>query len=402
MIKNIFMFVCLNILKYLKSEVGALAAGTGMASWDITKGSRVDFNLLLAKMLEEDPGILGRIGVGENALAAEHKWVQRKLTALEVEGSGSLSAVAVTLNVTAGHGLRVRVGSLLKDWARNKSEVVQVTAISTDALTITRGYGTTSGETHADDAIWKIISQPRQEGQDAGVGGVKDSTEEGNYTQIFQRDLKISGSSQAISKGGTLIGIPDMEKIGIYENTIDLKKELEFMVINGIKSASAGSDSVYRTSSGIIEMLDVTDGNRSSIAADLSYKIINDMCRDILDDGGKPNLIVVGTALHAAVSGWEFEKITRVASDRQRGAFVTSVITDTGEVLELMHTEGVPPDVLLMLDTNRISLKPLINRTWAWEPLAKTGDAVKSQMVGEYTLELQHAKHAHAIRRNLN
>ncbi len=402
MFKLYFMLAILNLLKCLKSNRGALAAGTGAASWDITKGVRVDFTPLLAKMLNEDFGLLGVLSVGDFVASKEHVWVERKLTALEVEGSGSLSAVAVTLNVTAGHGARVRIGSLLKDWAKGKTEVVQVTNVVTDALTIVRGYGSTSGETHADDAIWKIIGQARQEGADAGTGEINDSTEESNYTQIIQRDLKVSGTVQAISKGGTLVGIPDMEKLGIMEKTIDVKKELEYMVINGIKSASGGSDSVYRTAAGLIEFLDVTGGNKSSTVEALSYNVLNQMCQDILDDGGKPNLIVCGTALHRKVSNWEFEKISRVASDRQRGAFVTSVLTDPGEVIQLMHTAGIPPDALVMLDTSYIKVRPLIGRGWIWEPLAKTGDAAKSQMVGEWTLEVQHAKYAHAIHRNLS
>ena len=392
----------MSLLKYLRSNVGALAAGTGGVSWDITKGVVIDFSLVLAKMLEEDFNLLGRIKVGEPANSTNYRWTERRLTALEVVQSGSLSDSATTLNVSTGQGVRVRIGSLLKDWSKGKTEVVQVTAISTDALTIVRGYGSTSGVAHTAAAVWKIISQARQEGADAGEGGVKDSTEEYNYTQIIQRDLKISGSLQAVSKGGTLIGIPDMEKLGILEHTVDVKKELEYMVINGIRSASAGSDSVYRTSAGIIETIDVSGGNRSSTVEPFSYTVINQMCQDILDDGGKPNLIVVGTALHRKCSSWEFEKITRVPSDRQRGAFVTSVITDTGEVLQILHTAGIPPDVMLMLDTNLISLRPLINRGWNWEPLAKTGDSVKSQMIGEWTLRLEQAKYGHAIHRNLS
>lgn len=62
------------------------------------------------------------------------------------------TTTATTLTLASGHGLRVTVGDVLKDAAQN--ELVPVTAISTDTLTVTRGYRSTTATTHASAATW--------------------------------------------------------------------------------------------------------------------------------------------------------------------------------------------------------------------------------------------------------
>ena len=83
-----FKMLFMSLLKYLRSNVGALAAGTGGVSWDITKGVVIDFSLVLAKMLEEDFNLLGRIKVGEPANSTNYRWTERRLTALLLESVG--------------------------------------------------------------------------------------------------------------------------------------------------------------------------------------------------------------------------------------------------------------------------------------------------------------------------
>lgn len=403
MLIRFLMSMLMSFWKYLCDNRGALDTATGLVSWDITKGVKVDYTELLVTALQEDYRLLGKLKVGDPVSNKEHKWVERTPISLTVLAAASLTAGGATLTVATNHWKRLRAGALLKDFSKGKTEVVQVLTTPTSvSVAITRGYGGTSGETHADAVTWYIISQPRQEGQDAGNGEIDDSGEGTNYTQIFQRDLKISGSIEAIAKAGGLAGIPDINKQALIEKTINVKNEMELAVVNGIKSASGGSDTVYRTMSGLIELIDVSGGNRYTTSTPISYKIFNTLGKAIRDDGGTPNLAILGTGLHQVISGWEYDKISKVRSDKQVGAYITSVITDLGDTVELCSTAGIPADVLLIVDRNSIELKPLLGRGWNWEPLAKTGDATKSQLIGEWTLEVHHAKYSHAIHRNLS
>jgi len=62
------------------------------------------------------------------------------------------TTTATTLTLASGNGVYVTIGDVLKDAAQ--SELVKVTGVSTDTLTITRGHRSTTAATHASAATW--------------------------------------------------------------------------------------------------------------------------------------------------------------------------------------------------------------------------------------------------------
>ena len=69
-------------------------------------------------------------------------------------------------------------------------------------------------------------------------------------------------------------------------------------------------------------------------------------------------------------------------------------------VCRVILSRWVPSDSILLLDSSRISVMPLQGRSFAFKPLAQTGDATAGQVVGEYTLEFKN-ENAHGIIRGL-
>ncbi len=62
------------------------------------------------------------------------------------------TTAATTLTLASGSGRYITIGDVLKDAAQN--ELVKVSSISTDTLTITRGHRSTTATTHASAATW--------------------------------------------------------------------------------------------------------------------------------------------------------------------------------------------------------------------------------------------------------
>lgn len=62
------------------------------------------------------------------------------------------TTTATTLTLSSGGGVSVTIGDVLKDAA--SAELIHVTGISTDTLTVTRGYRSTTATTHASAATW--------------------------------------------------------------------------------------------------------------------------------------------------------------------------------------------------------------------------------------------------------
>jgi hypothetical protein len=69
-------------------------------------------------------------------------------------------------------------------------------------------------------------------------------------------------------------------------------------------------------------------------------------------------------------------------------------------VCRVILSRAVPTDAMLLLDSSRISVMPLAGRSFAFKPLAATGDATAGQVLGEYTLEFKN-ENAHGVIRGL-
>jgi hypothetical protein len=70
-------------------------------------------------------------------------------------------------------------------------------------------------------------------------------------------------------------------------------------------------------------------------------------------------------------------------------------------VCRLILCRAVPADTVLLLDSSRVNVVPLIGRSFHYKPLASTGDYEAGEVIGEYTLELRNES-AHGIIRGLD
>ncbi len=381
----------------------ALATADLLASFDQSNGEFLDLSPVLATVLLADTWLLGALPFGgQEATQTTHSWVEDSLNAATVtQASGDTALDAggsdTNMDVATGTASLLRVGALLRDQAADKSEILQVTAISTDTLTITRGYGSTSAEAHAAGAVWLIIGQPQQEGDENINDRSKTRTKQDNYTQIFKSEVKVSGTMQSSNQAG----VPDEFKYQIGQRTMEIKRELGAAVYHSGISTNDGSDTVYRTMKGLREWL--TDGsNTNSTAESISEGVVNAMYRQAWNDGGDPRLFVGSADQITKFSDIQSNEIRVAPSDRVRGQFVTRFLTDLGAELELLVDRWIQQDEVALLDPSRIRVVPLQGRNFQMKPLLPIGDAERAMLVGEFTLECRNASEAHAIHTNLN
>jgi len=127
---------------------------------------KLDLSEELAEIIRTDnTALLQRVGAGGLvATQLTHKWPEDKLNPNTATGGALADATGTSLSVGTGEGKRFKPGTLIKDNTAGKTEVMNVTAVSTDTLTIVRGWGSTSGETHAADWPIMIISHNKDEG----------------------------------------------------------------------------------------------------------------------------------------------------------------------------------------------------------------------------------------------
>lgn len=380
----------------------ALASASGLASFDQAAGEFLDLSNELAEIIRRDnTAFLSRVGISGEATETTHSWMEDALNPNTATGAEEIDNSETTIDVATGHGVRFKVGTLFRVVRNGSTEVIQVTAVSTDALTVVRGYGSTSAEDHSAAGATptlQIIANPKQESEDAPDDESRVRVKVSNYTQIFQKGIRISHTMRSVLQAG----VADEFTFQIARRLMEIERELDSALILGIKSGDAGSDSAYRTMGGLLEYASQSGGNTNTTSEALTPTVLNDMCKQIWDDGGIPNFVLVSGKQKRRISAFDQSYRRMTYDGNTAGYVVDKFVSDLGFVLDVIVDPWVPDDVAIVGDLAKVRVMPLRNDSMRAEELAKTGRSHKAHVTGQYTCEVRNAKEAFAYHNNLS
>ncbi|MCB9840480.1 MAG: DUF5309 family protein [Phycisphaeraceae bacterium] len=341
------------------------------------------------------------------ALSTVHEWIEDALlpnTDLINQTTFTPSATTAT-SITVDNGAYFQVGDLVRP--DESSEVMLVTAIATNTLTVVRAYGGTTAQALADNMKLTILGNAALEGAAAPAARFTTRARRSNYTQIFTATVEVSGSMQAARAAG----VADEADYQKAERMRELLRDLENTVLNGVAPAATqqGSSSVRRSMNGIINSIDTnifTPGaggfplGGGTGEDELTETLINAAMRRIWDNASGPvDTIVVGGAQKRRINEFLSAQRGYAPSDTTLRSLVSVYESDFG-VCRIITSRWMPAGVALFLDSSRIDVLPLAGRSFQARPLATTGDAISLQILGEYTLEFRNEA-AHGLIRGL-
>src|SRR3990167_8859035 len=270
---------------------------------------KLDVSEMLSAILLDDTDFLSFIGVsGETATETKHQWVEDALNATTVKQSGGASflsgTTATVLVLSASQNTRVTAGTLLRDEISGMTEVVQVTARSGVSATVTRGYGSSPAEAHLVSATWRIIAHARPQGMEGPKDESTTRAFKYNFTEIFSKGVKLTGTAQAIEHYG--VGAEDTYQIDLRLR--ELKGVLNQALIIGIPPPTEAGATTYGTMGGVIEFSSLLNtGNSNSTAETLTTSVLNAMAKQVFDDGGNPDFVLVGALQKQKISLFDQE-----------------------------------------------------------------------------------------------
>ncbi len=290
-------------------------------------------------------------------------------------------STTTTIAVTTGQGARFQKGHVILI----DSEYMWVSSISTDTLTVTRNWGGTQA-THESTASITIVSVARLEGVDADDSPTTTPTSGTNVSQIFQKKIELSRTRQRI----TQYGISDEFDREVDKAMKELTLYLEVAGFRGVRKA--GSSSAARGMGGLDTFI-TTNVTTLTGSPALLQKNIEDAVQSCWSEGGNPSLLVCGAWALRKIRDFYAPSVRSTPDERRGGIRIDKILTTTGE-LDVLPARNCPTTKLYILDESRVGFVPIDE--FVTEDLAKTGDADKAQVVGEYSLALVNEK-AHAI-----
>jgi len=324
------------------------------------------------------------------ATSTHHEWLEDQLLPnKDAINDSTYTDPDVDTDFVVDNGDRFRVGDQIQ--VEGSEELMLVTGIDSNTLTVVRGYAGTSAEDLADNQIINILGNAALEGADKPGARFTNRARCSNYTQIFSAAVEVSGTDMAASQ----LGLADELDYQKQERLRELLRDLENTAVNGGQPASnpQGSGTVRRSMKGIIQHLSTnvfhTGDSGFPTGTDLDETKINYVLRKIWENSnGNVDLIVVG--------GFQKRKINAFAADSRSYTAGDTTFTDMISIYEsdfgicrIAATRWIPQDAVLLLDSSRVNVLPLAGRNFHFKPLASSGDYECGELIGEYTLELK-------------
>jgi len=335
------------------------------------------------------------------ATSTHHEWLEDELLPnKDAIDDDTFTDPDVDTDFVVEHGSRFRVGDQIQ--VEGSEELMLVTGINSNTLTVVRGYAGTTAEDLADNQVINIVGNAALEGADKPGARFTNRSRCGNYTQIFTAAVEVSGTDMAASQ----LGLADEMDYQKQERLRELIRDLENTVINGGQPASnpEGSGSVRRSMKGIIQHLGTNvfhTGDSGFPTGDtLDEAKINYVLRKIWENSsGNVDLIVVGGFQKRKINAFTAESRSYASGDTTFTDMINIYESDFG-ICRIVTTRWMPQDAALFLDSSRVSVLPLAGRSFYFKPLASSGDYECGELIGEYAVELKNEA-AHGLIRDL-
>ena len=247
------------------------------------------------------------------------------------------------------------------------------------------------------------------EGADAVSATISPTTRLGNYCQIVQKAIQISGTMEAINKAGR----KSEKAYQLSKAAAELKRDMETII-----SANQGRDSASPRKLGAILSWLKTNTSKGTSGTDpttigvstrsdgatrtFTETLLRDVIKSCYDSGGNPTMLVMNSGLKQ-----KFSAFAGVAAQRYMapGDQPTTIIGAAEIYMGDFGQISIVPDRFmrtrdaLLIDPEYMALSYL--RPFQTNDLAKTGDSEKTQLLCEFTLEMRNEA-ASAIVADLN
>jgi hypothetical protein len=273
-------------------------------------------------------------------------------------------------------------------------EVMLVTAIATNTLTVLRGYGVTSAAAIVDNDPLVIIGNANQEG--SGTRELKSTQEVAkfNYTQIFKTPFGVTGTENATKMyGGNDLSYQQM-KAGV-QHKIDMARAFMF----GERKEDVSGGKPKRTTGGLLSFL--TKNNYDAGGQLTQTEFDNNISEVVFKYGSKEKILLASARLLSVINGWALGKMQVDNLAKQYGLEIFRYVTPFGtyNIMNYQHIlEGaVYGGYGVVIDPESVKYRPLAGRDTKLETniQANDEDQRKDQYITEAGLEVRNPeKHA--------
>jgi hypothetical protein len=297
----------------------------------------------------------------------------------------------MTVTASAADLAKLKAGTLLV--VKNDSALFKVTAKnSATEFTVELAAANGSAKTApAQNDVLNIVSTPMSEGSNGGDGeeSYHLSGTAFNYTQIFRKDIIISGTALAIQVHGNVENqINRQTAFALGELARDLNRVALFgrrIEPTATVRGEGGGLYFFGTQPGALSV--------NALGNTLDSYLVNDAAQAVIGEGGEPTQILCSPGQARVLSNEYKNRLQIIRADEKRGAYVAVVVNEiSGRTMTIMADPDMPDTEAWVNDVAGFGLCSLKGRTITDEDATPKGfDGIKRMALGEITLEFKNA-----------
>lgn len=324
------------------------------------------------------------IGYGPAVSNPLHEWTDERFGAITatVDGTGATSG-ATSLGVAAGHGDRIQLYDVLKT---SSGELVWVTAIATDTLTIKRAHGGSTAAAITAASTLRLIGPAVPYNIAAPRAPHARGEFYTNRIQKFEYSTQID-DVQNNAKNSYLIRGKEYPN-QIKKFTREAVRDLELTLIHGRMNTADADDP--DAMNGFPRY--ITQNVAALSGAPLTLNGTNGLLtllQQAWRDVGPTNVartVLLDIFLKRVVSSWVDEMRRADALQSRFSVKLDTLDTDLGELQFLPHYH-MPTDEIYVVNPKNLSILPFTGMTWHEAELPRSGSFQAGRVTGVYTLE---------------
>lgn len=343
-------------------------------------------------------GLLAVAGMGGEAAAGvtegyKYHWLNTRIDATASTVDGAVLVGATTIPVAAGTGSKFRAGMSLS--VVGSDEVILVTAVSGDSLTVVRGFGGTTAEAIADAAVITIDSVGREENSLVATDGIYQPNKVENYFQTMDTALNMSRRALATLQHGNTNDLDFQLQIRLRQ----LATQMDRALIRGRRAVATISGNEVSYTGGLRFYFDQAGAINTDAAGALTLDKINNLNAEIVARGGMVDTIAVGISkareLNTLVSAnYSSQRLVDWSNDAGALNRLPSDLPLVGNVTNIVIDTNLADDELMLVDSNMLSVKYMpagnASASGAWRTLDSTAngqDGESVRILGDFVIE---------------
>lgn len=331
------------------------------------------------------------LNLNEMVTSNKFEWVDKTLVGFKDSLSAALTSSSTTvITVASGTNAPKRYIDgvsliLIEDEVLLvSSTITTVTNYSSYCVTRAQQSSTASSHPNASEVI--IVGNPRTEGFSAGRDDSQRGSRVFNYTQIFQREAKLTGTSQHVRAVGDEMKLSKQ----IDDLTKELVKELQFSLIYGLRSANDSTNYTDRKMGGFRYWAQNGGTNTDKTGNAINKNMIEDVIETYLTNGGDANKLcfAVSTRQQRLLNELKDAKIVGGGMSQKEhniDSFVNRYDFGSAAQVDVILLPDLRKDELYYFQKDLISVHPMEGRAWVNKPLPEDGDFVREMVLGEFT-----------------